>query len=66
MSTRKKIPGGDSLRAPEAGMIVRLGRSIGAMAAVHYDYSTNKSEYFNYDNFSALGFQLGVVFMNRR
>lgn len=54
------------LARPEAGIIVRLGRSIGAMAAVHYDYSTNKSEYFDYDNFSALGFQLGIVFMNRR
>jgi hypothetical protein len=51
---------------PEAGIIVRAGRSIGFMAAAHYDYSTNRSEYFDTKNFSSLGFQLGIVLMNRR
>lgn len=50
---------------PEAGILVRLSRygSFGLMGAVHYDYSTNKSPKFNYGNFSALGFQLGIVFI---
>jgi hypothetical protein len=51
---------------PEAGVIVRISRSMAAMAAIHYDWSNNNSEYFDYDNFSAAGFQLGLVFMNRR
>lgn len=51
---------------PEAGVILRFSRSVGALVAVHYDYSTNKSDYFDYDNFSALGFQVGLTFMNRR
>jgi hypothetical protein len=33
------------------------------MAAVHYDYSTNKSDYFDYRNFSTVGFQLGIMMM---
>jgi hypothetical protein len=51
---------------PEAGILVKIGarRSFGLMAAVHYDYSTNKSPKFNYSNFSALGFQVGVAFFN--
>ena len=53
------------LARPEAGLLVKIGRrrSIGAMAAVHYDYATNQSEKFNYNRFSALGFQIGVVFV---
>jgi hypothetical protein len=52
---------------PEAGVLFRFtrNRGIGAMAAVHYDYSTNKSENFDYDNFSSVGFQIGLIFMNR-
>jgi hypothetical protein len=55
------------LARPEAGIMVKFGqrRSIGAMAAIHFDYSTNKSDYFNYNGFSALGFQIGLVFMDR-
>lgn len=54
------------LARPEAGIIARIpGKSFGGMAAIHYDISTNKSEYYNYSNFSALGFQIGVVFMTR-
>jgi hypothetical protein len=43
---------------------VKIGRSIGAMAALHYDYSTSKSEKFNYDNFSTIGFQIGLILMD--
>jgi hypothetical protein len=55
------------LARPEAGFLVRFGerRSVGAIAAVHYDYSTNRRKEFNYDNFSAVGFKIGIVLMNR-
>ena len=53
------------LARPELGVLFRFSErsSLGIMAAVHYDYSTNKSEKFNYDNFSALGFQIGIIGM---
>jgi hypothetical protein len=53
------------LARPEAGILVKFGsrRSVGAMAAVHYDYSTNQSKMFNYSGFSAVGFQIGLMFM---
>lgn len=52
---------------PEAGLIARFGRrrSFGAIAAVHYDFSTNQIKEFNYTNFSNVGFQLGLVLMSR-
>jgi outer membrane protein W len=51
------------LARPEAGMVVRIGsrRKFGLLAAVHYDFSTNKSENYGYKNFSTVGFQLGVM-----
>ena len=53
------------LARPEAGIIVRVGerRRTGIMAAIHYDYSTNKSDQFDYDNFSSVGVQLGIVLL---
>jgi hypothetical protein len=53
------------LARPEAGVLVRLfkRKSIGLMGAVHYDYSTNKSDVNNYSNFSNIGVQFGVMFM---
>lgn len=59
--------GGGFLARPETGILVRFGtrKSVGLMAAFHYDYSTSKSESFGYDNFSAFGFQIGAIFMNR-
>lgn len=53
------------LTRPEAGILVRIGsrRKIGAMAAVHYDFSTNKSDAFDYSNFSTVGFQLGIMIL---
>jgi hypothetical protein len=55
------------LARPEAGIMVKLGqrRSIGALAAIHYDYSTNRMKNFDYKGFSALGFQIGIVFTDR-
>src|SRR5690606_16322966 len=52
---------------PEAGILARFGprKSIGVIAGIHYDFSTNKSDDFGYDNFSILGFQLGFVFSGR-
>lgn len=53
------------LARPEAGILVRVGerRRMGIMAAVHYDFSTNKSEAFDYSNFSTVGFQLGIMML---
>lgn len=53
------------LARPEAGILVTLGerRKMGVMAAVHYDFSTNSSEDFDYSNFSSVGFQLGIVML---
>jgi hypothetical protein len=51
------------LARPEAGMLVRLGRTFGLMGAVHYDYSTNKSVKFDYSGFSSAGVRIGIVFI---
>jgi hypothetical protein len=55
------------LARPEAGILARFGkrRSMGAMAAVHFDYATNKSDDYNYSSYSAVGFQIGIFLMNR-
>ena len=54
------------LMRPEAGIMVKLSerRSVGAIAAIHYDYSTNRMKNFDYKGFSALGFQIGLVIIN--
>ncbi|HEX6227484.1 MAG TPA: hypothetical protein VFZ52_23870 [Chryseolinea sp.] len=53
------------LARPEAGILVRFGSRgrVGAMAAVHYDFSTNKSDVVDYSNFSTVGFQLGIMLL---
>jgi len=53
------------LARPEAGILVRIGtrRRLGAMAAVHYDYTTAKSTNYDYSSFSTVGFQLGIMLM---
>ncbi len=53
------------LMRPEVGVLFRFTDhgSLGIMAAVHYDYSTNKSEKFGYKNFSGFGFQIGLMAM---
>ena len=55
------------LARPEAGVLLRFGerRSFGLMAAVHYDWSSNRSDRFKYNNFSMVGFQVGLMFMGR-
>jgi hypothetical protein len=54
------------LARPEAGVLLKFGhrRSLGAMGAVHFDYSTNRTAVFHYPNFSTIGFQVGLMFMN--
>jgi hypothetical protein len=54
------------LARPEAGIMITLNerRSIGALAAIHYDYSTNRIKNYDYKGFSALGFQIGLAFMD--
>lgn len=51
------------LARPEVGLLVKFGgrRSLGALAAIHYDYSTNSTNKFGYNNFSNVGFNLGIV-----
>lgn len=54
------------LARPEAGILIRFGtrKSMGLMAAVHYDFSTNKTDLYGYDNFSSAGFQIGLMLMS--
>lgn len=51
------------LLRPEAGAILKVGSrgAWGLIASAHYDYSSAKSEMFNYSNFSNVGFRLGIV-----
>lgn len=51
------------LARPEAGILVRVGerRRFGLTAAIHYDFSTNSSENYGYNNFMTAGFNIGVV-----
>ena len=53
------------LARPEAGILVRVGerRRFGLTAAVHYDYSTNQSDTYGYNNFMTAGFQVGIVLL---
>jgi hypothetical protein len=53
------------LARPEAGILYRFseGSSLGIMAAVHFDYSTNQSNKFDYNSFSGIGFQIGLMSM---
>jgi opacity protein-like surface antigen len=48
---------------PEVGTLLRIKEYShwGLKSSLSYDYSTNKSEYFEVDNFSGISFQLGVV-----
>lgn len=55
------------LARPEAGVLYKFGgrRALGLMAAVHYDYSINKSDKFNYNQFTNVGFQIGIISFGR-
>lgn len=48
---------------PEIGSLFRLKEysSWGLKTAVSYDFASNKSDYFETDNFSGISFQVGVV-----
>lgn len=48
---------------PEVGTIFKIKEysGWGLKASVSYDYTTNKSEYFDVDNFSGVNFLVGVV-----
>lgn len=50
---------------PEVGTIFRIKEHAGwgLKAAVGYDYTTNKSDYFGTDNLSSLNVQFGFVFL---
>jgi outer membrane protein W len=52
---------------PEAGALIKFGpdRSLGAIVAVHYDYSTAKNVNYNYTNFSSVGVKIGLMLMTR-
>jgi outer membrane protein W len=54
------------LARPEAGILVKISKrgSLGLIGALHYDYSTNKSEKFNYDKFTAMGFHIGLMMLD--
>jgi hypothetical protein len=51
------------LARPEAGVLIRFSerRSIGALATIHYDYSTAASSKQGYSNFSGVGISLSVM-----
>jgi hypothetical protein len=55
------------LARPEAGALIKFGkdRNLGAIVAVHYDYSTAKNEDYNYSNFSSFGVKVGLMVMSR-
>lgn len=50
---------------PEVGTLFRVKEHAGwgLKAAIGYDYTTNKSDYFGTDNLSSLNFQFGFVFL---
>jgi hypothetical protein len=52
---------------PEAGVLVKFGeyRSLGAIAGIHYDYSTVRNERYDYSGFSSVGWKIGLVLMSR-
>jgi hypothetical protein len=51
------------LARPEAGVLIRFSerRSIGALATIHYDYSTAASGKQGYSSFSGIGISLNVM-----
>jgi hypothetical protein len=51
---------------PEAGVMYLFKEygSIGVKASVAYERAFNNSEYFNVDDFSGLGFQIGILLLN--
>ncbi|HEX7016517.1 MAG TPA: outer membrane beta-barrel protein [Cyclobacteriaceae bacterium] len=52
------------LGRPEVGVLFPFGGKWGAMVAAQYTFSTAKSEYFGYDDFNSVSFNVGVVLMS--
>jgi hypothetical protein len=52
---------------PHVGTLFKFGKrsAWGANLAIHLDYSTTKSEDWDYKNFSNVGLQAGLVYMMR-
>ncbi len=48
---------------PEVGTLFKIKEYSrwGLKSSLSYDYAVNKSDYFEIDNFSGIGFQIGVV-----
>lgn len=48
---------------PEVGTLIRVKEysNWGLKTSLSYDFAANKSDYFEIDNFSGIGFQLGIV-----
>lgn len=52
------------LARPEVGVLFAFGGKVGIIAGAHYDYTTAKSDFFELSDFSAYGFNLGIVLMS--
>ena len=54
------------LSRPQAGAWLRLGKRTpwGLHASTHFDFSTANNEDLGYQNFSNIGFQLGLVYLD--
>jgi len=49
---------------PEVGILLPFGGKVGLQAAVHYDYTTAGTDYFDYSGFQHYGFSIGLVIMS--
>jgi len=52
------------LARPEVGVLLAFGGKVGIIAGAHYDYTTASSDFFELSDFSAYGFNLGLVLMS--
>jgi len=52
------------LGRPEVGVLFPFGGKWGATVSGQYNFSTAKSDYFGYDDFNSLSFNVGVVLMS--
>lgn len=52
------------LARPEVGVLFPFGGKWGATIGAQYHYSTAKSDFFEYDDFSSLSVNVGIVLMS--
>lgn len=52
------------LGRPEVGVLFPFGGKWGATIAAQYNFSTANSDFFGYDDFNSLSFNVGVVMMS--